>query len=150
MVVKSLKPLLILFFKTILFFYIRADLLYRYYFSVFIPILYIGTVFLYSYWFPILVRFSCIVIDDSDIYCAYDLTCHHLRPDSCMLSHDTYLISFNTNHLIYYHLTCNYYISRILSCYYVLYTMICISCTYVLLLPLNSWTCPAPAIPVIW
>jgi len=38
MVVKSLKPVFILFSKTVLFFYIRTDLLYQYCFPVFVPI----------------------------------------------------------------------------------------------------------------
>jgi len=42
-----------------------------------------------------------------------------------------------TYHLLYYHLTCDYHISRILSCYPILYTVTCISNTYVLLLLLQ-------------
>ena len=66
------------------------------------------------------------------------LSCHYMTPDSCMLSPDTCLISLITCHLIYYHLTCDYHISRILSCYPILYTVTCISSTFVLLLLLNS------------
>jgi len=47
MVVKNLKPLLILFFKTVLFFSIRTGLL-------------IGTIFLYMYQSPVSVLFLCI------------------------------------------------------------------------------------------
>ena len=93
-------------------------------------------IFLYSYWSPISVSFSCIRTDplyrfcfpDSDIYYAYLLdvlppACdhvtpvwYHLTPDSCMLSPDTCFISLITCYLIYYHLTCDYHILWILSC----------------------------------
>jgi len=73
MVVKSLEPVFILFFK-----------LYR--FPVFTPISCIGTIFLYSYWSPISVLFSCIVIYGNDIYCTYYLTCYYMTPDSYMQS----------------------------------------------------------------
>jgi len=109
MVVKSLKHVFILFQKmyylflysyrsvSVLFFCVRTDLLYWYHFPVFVPILCIGTVFLYS-----------------NIYCAYNFTCYYLPPDSCMLSPDTCLISLITCHLIHYHLSCDYHILRIL------------------------------------
>jgi len=75
MVEKSLKPVLELFFKTVLFFCIRTNPIYWYYVSISISIPCIGT-------------FSCIRTDpsyryyfpDSDIYCAYYLTCYHLTP----------------------------------------------------------------------
>jgi len=112
-VVKSLKSLLILFFKTVLFF-------------VYVPISYIDIIFLYPYRSPVSVPFSCIHTDllywyyfpDSDIYYAYYLT-----RDSCMLSPGTCLISLITCHLIHYCLPCDYHISGILYCYPVLYTV---------------------------
>ena len=165
MVIKSLKPLLELFSKivmffgylyrsliSVLFFGICTDLLYRYYFPVFVSIFCISTIFSIFLLIPISVPFSCIMIYDTDIHSAYywtyyylpvitwhlyieHLTCHYLTPDSCLLLPDTCLISLITCHLIYYHLTCDYHISGILSCYHVLYyTVICISSTYVLLL----------------
>ena len=115
MVVKSLNPYFIfqncvVFLHSyqshvsILFFCVRADLLYRYRFSVCLPISCIGTVFLYR-----------------DIFCAYYLPCYYLTLDSCMLLTDTCLISLITCHLIHYCLPCDYHISRILSCYPVFY-----------------------------
>jgi len=68
MIVKSLKPLLVLFFKTVSFFCIRIDLLYRYHFLVSVLILFIGTVFPYSYRSIVFVLFSCIMLYDSDIH----------------------------------------------------------------------------------
>ena len=107
MVVQSLKPLLILFFKTVLFSCTSTDLLYRYCLLVFILIPYISIIFLYSYRFSVLVLFSDIEIYDIDIYYTYYLTCYYLTPDSCLLSldtcllsPDTYLISLITYHLI--------------------------------------------------
>ena len=90
MVVKSLKPVLILFFKTVPFSCIRTDSLYRYHFSIFVLILCIDTVFLFS-----------------DIYYTYYLTCYYLTHDSCLFSPDTYLISLITCHDWY--LTYNYH-----------------------------------------
>jgi len=84
---------------------------YRYYFLVFVLIPYISTVIMYSYQSPtsvpfscishrspIFVLFSCIVIYDSNIYCAFYLTCYYLTPDSCMLSPDTCLLSPDSWH----------------------------------------------------
>jgi len=63
MVVKSLKPLLILFSKTVLFSSIRSGLLYWYHFLVSALIPYIGTTFLYLYQSLVSVLFSCICTD---------------------------------------------------------------------------------------
>jgi len=114
---------------------IRTELLYWYRFLVFVLI-------------PISVLFSCIVIYDSDIYCAYYLTYYYLTPDSCMLSPNTCLLSLITCHMIYYYLTCDYHISGILSYYPVLYMHWPVF--LVLMYSCSSWTCYAPAIPVIW
>jgi len=89
---------------------------------------------MYSYQSPVSVLFSCIVIYDSDIYCAYYLTCYYLTPDSCLLSPDTCLISFITCHLILNHLSCDYRISGIMpAILYYIYTVTFIFSTYVLL-----------------
>ena len=85
MVVKSLKPLLEPFFKIVLLFGIRTDLLCRYCFHVLISISSIGTTFLHLYRSPVSVPFFRIMIYDSDIYYAYYLSCYRLTPDSCML-----------------------------------------------------------------
>jgi len=69
MVVKSLKSLLILFFKTVLFFGVRTDPLYWYCFPIFVLISYISTIFLHSYWSPISVPFFCIRTDPLYRYC---------------------------------------------------------------------------------
>jgi len=53
MVVKSLKPLFILFFKIVLFFCIRTN-----------------TFFLYSYWSPVSVHFPVLCYTTVDICCA--------------------------------------------------------------------------------
>jgi len=90
MVVKSLKSLIVLFFKTVLFFCICTDPLYQYRCPVFVLIFCIGTGLLCSYWSPVSVLFYCILIYDSDICCAYYLTCYYLTLDSCMLSPDIY------------------------------------------------------------
>jgi len=108
------EPLLLLFFKIVLFSFIRTDPLSQYRFSIFVLIRCIGIVFL-------------IVLYNSGHLLCYHLTCHYLTPDSWMLSSDTCLISLITYHLIYYHLTCDYNILRILSCYPILYTVTCIS-----------------------
>jgi len=65
MVVKSLKPILILFFKTVLFFSIRTNFLYWYYFSVLVPTPYIGTIFLYLYQSLVSESFFSLMILDS-------------------------------------------------------------------------------------
>ena len=141
MVVKSLKPALILFFKAVLFSCICTDNLYRYHFPIFVMISYIGTIFLYSYWSHVSVLLSFIVIYDSDIYCVYYLTCYYLAPDSCMLSPITCFISLITC-LIYYCLPCDYHISGILFWYPILYTVTYIFSTYVLLtLSCSCYSC---------
>ena len=130
---------------------------YLYYFSkiymfyCIVPISYIGTVFLYLYRSLVLILFSCNEIYNSDIYCTYYSIYHYLIPDSCMLSPDTCLISLITCHLIHDCLTCDYHISRILSSYPLVYIqwpvfLILMYSSY----SGNSWTCPAPAIPIIW
>jgi len=93
MVVKNLKPLLALSFKNLLFSCIHNGPLYRHRFPVFISISYIGIIFLYLYRSPVSVLFSCIIIYDSDVYCAYYLTCYYLTPDTCLLLLNTCMLS---------------------------------------------------------
>jgi len=134
MILKSLKPLLILFFKTALFSYIHTNLLYRYHFLVFVPISCIGTIFLYSYQplyqycFPVLkymIVISTMLLLDTWFMHAitllllvitwhmFDIT-YHLPPDTLLLA---LWLSYFENHVM---------LSYII-------TVICISNTYVLL-----------------
>jgi len=116
-------------FLTVQFFCVLTDLLYRYHFLLFVPILCIGTVFLYSYWSSVSVPFSHMRTDPlhryyflySDIYCAYYLPWYYLTPYSYMLSPNTYLISLITDHLTPYCLPCDYHISGIMlaNLYYI-------------------------------
>jgi len=82
----------------------------QYYFPVFILISGIGTTFLYFFRSPVSVPFSCIMIRDNDIYCAYLLVvispaCYHLTCYYMPLL-DTWLLHVTTWHLfdITYHL----------------------------------------------
>ena len=94
MVVKSLKPVFILFSWLHRF-------LYSYWSSVSVSFSYIHTDPLYRY------LFSGIVIYDGNIFRAYHLTCQYLTPDSCMLSSDTWLISLITYHAWYLTYNCH-------------------------------------------
>jgi len=81
--------------KIVLFFCIRTDPLYRYYFLVPIPIFCISIIFLYSYWSLYLYCFP-----HRDIYYAYWLTCYY------MLLLDTWRLHAINWHLFHitYHL----------------------------------------------
>jgi len=126
MVMKSLKYVLTMFIKTVLFSYIRTDLLYRYCFFVLRYMIVLSTMPLLDTWPD-----PCM-----------------LSPDSCMLSSDICLISLITCYLIHYCLLSDYHISGILSCYPVLYIQWPVF--LVLMYSCNFWTCHAPTIPVIW
>jgi len=60
MVVKSLKPVLMLSYKNVLFFCICTDLLYRYCFLIFVLISCISTVLLY---FDMIVMSTMLLLD---------------------------------------------------------------------------------------
>ena len=102
MVVKSLKPLLILFFKIVSFSCIRINFLYRYRFSVFVSIFYIGIIFLYLYRSTVSVLFSYILymIVISIVLITWHAitwhlipTCYHLTPIWYHLSPATWYIT---------------------------------------------------------
>jgi len=166
---EEFEILLILFFKTVLFFSIRTGLLYRYRFLVFVPIPYIGTIFLYLYWSPVSVLFFCICTDPqyrcrfSVLWCSIVISnvliawraityyVDNLTPDMLLL---------DICPLLWYHLsptTCHVNTWPVIITFTrIMYLSSCViysdlypqySCTFVLL---NSWTCPAPTIFINW
>jgi len=138
LVVKSLNPVFILFFKTVLF-------------PIFVPIPCISTIFLCSYRFPVSVSFFRICTDLLYRYCFHvslytivisillilsmlllDTWLLHAITWPCLLAPYTCLISLITLHLTICLVIIIFWES--LSCYPVIYTVTCISSTYVLLL----------------
>jgi len=87
MVVKNLKHILVLFFKTVLFSCIRTDLIYRYHFSVFILI-------------PESVSFSVLCYTTINIYCA--TTWHAITWHLLPVSYHLILDILNTWHLTWH------------------------------------------------